>query len=155
MRDLPAPSRLSRRLIVGTLVLVLLGSVFVPTTTALVAPTRRALRVTWLVNNAREAYGLPRLPISYVLSKIARRHSRQMAEREILFHGDLARLLSRYDFELAVDNVGAGKRLSSIVRGFLGSPTHAAHIFDPRWRLTGVGVVRSESWIWVTQIFYT
>jgi uncharacterized protein YkwD len=77
-----------------------------------------------------------------------------MAEQEVLFHADLGSLLSRYAFELAVDNVGAGGRVSSIVKGFLGSPTHFAHILDPRWRLTGVGVVRSESRIWVTQIFY-
>ena len=85
------------------------------------------------------------------LCDIARRHSRRMADRGKLFHSKLDRLLGD-GISRVGENVAYAGSLSSALRGFLDSPPHLANIMGP-FTMTGVGVVRRDGTLWITQIF--
>ena len=94
---------------------------------------------------------LPPLELRENLCDIARRHSRRMADRGKLFHSKLDRLLGNGITSVG-ENVAYAGSLSSALQGFLDSPPHLANIMGP-FTMTGVGVVRRDGTLWITQIF--
>ena len=103
------------------------------------------------INATRSGAALPSLKMNERLSDVARRHSRRMAAAGELFHSDLERLLSRGTSSLG-ENVGYGGSLEQLRDAFMASPPHAHNILGSFER-TGVGVVRRDGTIWITQIF--
>jgi uncharacterized protein YkwD len=116
------------------------------------ATTSAEQAVHVLVNESRAASDVRLLRLSERLSRIAHRHSKEMATRRSLFHtclpceiGTVGRL---------GENVGFGADYPSVQAELMASSPHRANILNPRFRRVGVGVVRRGGLVWVTQIFY-
>jgi uncharacterized protein YkwD len=112
------------------------------------SPERRFVQ---MINVTRSGAALPTLDMSDRLSDVARRHSRRMASAGELFHSDLERLLG-HGISLLGENVGYGGSLEQLRDAFMASPPHAHNILGSFQR-TGVGVIRHDGTIWITQIF--
>jgi uncharacterized protein YkwD len=113
--------------------------------------TERAVHA--LVNEAREEVGRRVVGLSDRLSRIARQHSRAMADRQTLFHSCLTCRIGGNWRRLA-ENVGYGGSLEIVHRAFMDSAPHRSNILGRGFRQLGVGVVRAGGRLWVTQIFY-
>lgn len=108
-------------------------------------------RFAQMINDTRATTLLASLDMNERLTKIARRHSRLMAAEGDLYHSDLDRLLSA-NLSSVGENVGYGGSLGQLLRAFLASPPHAQNILGAYTR-TGVGIVRVDGRLWLTQIF--
>jgi uncharacterized protein YkwD len=142
-----SPRRAVRRAAAATVVVLAVGAV--PTARATTS-AEQAVHV--MINESRTDSGVRLLRLSERLSRIAHRHSKDMAIRRTLFHsclpceiGTLGRL---------GENVGFGANYAAVQAELLASPPHRANILNPRFRRVGVGVVRRGGLVWVTQIFY-
>jgi uncharacterized protein YkwD len=125
---------------------------------ALVAPPARATTsaeqaVHALINEVRADAGLRLVRLSERLSRIAHRHSKQMATQRTLSHSCLPCVIDGGWRKLA-ENVGYGADYQTVHQVFMNSEDHRANIMLPRFRRVGVGVVRRGGLAWVTQIFY-
>ena len=113
-------------------------------------------RVRNKINNERETRGKPRLRLNGDLSRIAERHSREMAESGSLYH--TSRLASRInrtgmDWRIIGENVGVGSSIGAVHDAFMKSDPHRRNILDRRFRKIGVGVFGSGGRVWITIIF--
>jgi uncharacterized protein YkwD len=106
-----------------------------------------------MINEARADAGVRLLPLSERLSRIAHRHSKQMASRNTLFHSCLTCSVGG-DWRKLAENVGYGADRATVQHEFLASPPHRENLLYPKYRRVGVGVVRRGGLVWVTQIFY-
>jgi uncharacterized protein YkwD len=113
--------------------------------------TERA--VQGLVNGARIEAGLRPLPLSDRLSRIARRHSRQMAVQRTLFHSCLPCVIGG-DWRKLSENVGFGPDYEGVHQRLMDSRPHRSNILGRGYRRVGVGVVRRGGLVWVTEIFF-
>jgi uncharacterized protein YkwD len=105
-----------------------------------------------LINQARADAGVRLLPLSDRLSRIAHRHSKQMADSGVLFHSCLT--CSIGSFRRLAENVGYGPDRVTVHNQLMASPPHRENLLHPKFRRVGVGVVRRGGLVWVTQIFY-
>lgn len=106
---------------------------------------------TQMVNDTRATTLLASLQLDERLTRIARRHSRQMAAEGELYHSDLDRLLSASVSSVG-ENVGYGSSLDQLLQAFMASPPHAANLLG-NYSKTGVGIVRLDGQLWITQLF--
>jgi len=109
---------------------------------------------------------VPALEYDEVIAAAARRHSRDMAEGRVPFghsgfqeRREMIRMRS-YLGELgeAAENVGytdftAGTAVAAILEGFVRSPGHRRNLEGGAFTRTGIGVARSGTTYFVTQIF--
>lgn len=108
-------------------------------------PQRRLLR---MINDARRRHDARPLKMARRLTRLARRHSRQMARSRTLFHS------SRRIGGTWGENVGyTYHRLRSIHRAFMRSRSHRRNILSRKFRRVGIGYDRSGRRLWVTEIF--
>ena len=129
------------------------GVVFAPSQ-ADAADTRRA-RMVRLTNDDREARDRRALDLDALLSRYAKRHSRDMAEAGQIFHTeDLAAKLRGRDWSIAGENVGMGTSLDGLEEAFMASKPHRRNILRRDYDDVAVGVVESDGNLWVTVIFY-
>jgi uncharacterized protein YkwD len=121
-------------------------------------------RSAQLINEARRAEGLAALPVDPLLSDIARRHSEDMRDRGYFGHVDpnghgfSDRLIEGgVAFSLVGENlarVGSSPDPASLAHdAFLGNPGHRANMLNPEFTEVGVGVARSSSTYWITQLY--
>jgi uncharacterized protein YkwD len=111
----------------------------------------REARLVRLTNHARLEHGLPRLHVRADLVRHARRHTRAMIADDRLYHSpDLASLCC---WRYLGENVGYGPTVRAVHRALLASGGHRANILDRGYRHLGVGVVRTDGRVWVTEIF--
>ncbi len=117
-----------------------------------------------LVNAARSDSNVqPQLDLEETISRVAREHSEAMRDQGFFGHegpagGIGARLRAAgIRFSTAGENLA---KLSSVPNPageaharFMASAEHRDLILDPRFQLGGVGVARSGSTYWLTQIF--
>lgn len=112
------------------------------------AASPQALQVVELVNQARQASGLPALAIDPRLTQVAAAHSRQMASSGTMAHegigdgtaGERIRAAAPGASRTA-ENVAMGQAdAAAVMRGWMDSPGHRANILDPRLRSIGVEV---------------
>jgi uncharacterized protein YkwD len=115
------------------------------------AARARERQFAQMVNDARGLALLSPLELNEELTLIARRHSKRMADRGKLFHSKLDRLLGDGRSRVA-ENVAYGGTLHSALEGFLDSPPHLANIMGD-YDETGVGIIRRDGVLWITQIF--
>lgn len=119
--------------------------------------------VVRLVNAHRVRRHLRALVADTALTRIAREHSRDMAERRVSFGHDgfddrVKEAERRFDFSEIAENVALndydrGRTALVAVRGWLGSPHHRENI-EGNFDRTGVGVARSGDGTWYyTQVF--
>jgi uncharacterized protein YkwD len=107
------------------------------------------------VNEIRDNHGLRRLDLNLRLSRYARKHSWSMARNRQLFHSaNLYTVVRRYGARTWGENVGRTTTLRQCVRLWMKSPSHRSNLLNRRFRKTGIGVVRSGGWLWITQIYY-
>lgn len=119
--------------------------------------------VVRLINAYRAGHHLRGLLVDTMLARIARDHSRDMAERRVPFghegFDDRAKEAERqFDYSEIAENVALNdyprsRTVTVAVNGWLGSPHHLANI-EGNFDRTGVGVVRSgNGTYYYTQIF--
>lgn len=107
-----------------------------------------------LTNQARTAQGKRRLRLDPELTRVARLHANEMAERDLLHHqpsGAFGRRVTRW--KTLGENVGVGTGVDAIQRAFLASPLHRKNIMLSGFRHIGVGVNQDGVRLWVTVIF--
>jgi uncharacterized protein YkwD len=107
-----------------------------------------------MMNDARSDHSVRRLRVTERLSKLARRHSKRMAERGELYHSNLRRMFRGFNYRMVGENVGYGGSLGQLLEAFMDSPPHAQNLLG-RWRRTGVGMAWKGDRVWVTQLFLT
>ncbi len=123
----------------------------------LVAPPRAAYaqdtntfvqQVVELTNAERASAGLPPLKLQQNLCDAAMWMTRDMAENDYFSHTDTQGRVSHEritafaytDAQRTAENLAAGQPTpADVVAGWLASPAHRAHIFDPDVREIGVG----------------
>jgi uncharacterized protein YkwD len=106
-----------------------------------------------MMNQVRNNHGVRTLPVTERLSDLARRHSRQMAKQNTLFHSDLRQTFRGFNYRMVGENVGYGGSLDQLLDAFMDSPPHRENLVG-RWRKTGVGVYHQGNRVWITQLFY-
>jgi uncharacterized protein YkwD len=116
------------------------------------ATTETERAVHTMVNETRVQEGRRALGLSDRLSRIARRHSRAMANQQTLFHSCLCTVGGNW--RRLAENVGYGGTLDIVHRAFMDSTRHRSNILGRGFRQLGVGVVRQGGRLWVTQIFF-
>lgn len=116
------------------------------------------------INQVRQKQKLQPLKNNERLAEVARKYSREMAEKNFFSHTgvDGSTLASRVEasgiiYWLVGENLFKGTNLNEPVRiavkGWLESPGHRANIIRPSFTETGVGVWRVNNTYYITQLF--
>ena len=104
------------------------------------------------VNASRAAAGRPALSLRADLSAVALRWSQKMAASGTLAHNpNLTRQVSGWRW--VGENVGYGPDWHAVQVAFMNSAGHRSNILDRDYTQIGIGVVRSGSRVWITQVF--
>jgi tetratricopeptide (TPR) repeat protein len=120
------------------------------------------LKMLRLLNQERRSKGLRPLSYNEILAVIARNHSKEMAEYDIVSHyspvygyGLKERLQPTFPaFEIMAENVAMGKNLDEIHQNLLQSPLHYGNIINPEFEIVGIGLVKKTPFLYyATQIF--
>lgn len=113
-------------------------------------------------NAERSDAGLGKLKIDPELSKIARKHTKEMLSRvslpvdsNDLWHTSQTQVLNRLagGWTLWGENVGYGGGVASLHTAFMNSPLHRANIMNGQFKWVGVGVIKKHGYMWVTVTF--
>ena len=106
------------------------------------------------INRARSNHGLGRLSLDPELSKAAKVHTRDMAERSQLYHTPSDALRARVtNWTVLGENVGVGGGVRSLHTAFMNSPLHRDNVLHSPYRHVGIGVVNRDGRMWVTVLF--
>lgn len=104
------------------------------------------------INGARGSRGIVKLDKDPQLSKVARRHSRRMADRKDVYHsGDLGNVVTKWN--MLAENVGNAQNVKQMHKAFMDSSAHRYNILDSSFAHVGIGVVKAHGRIWVTEVF--
>jgi uncharacterized protein YkwD len=119
------------------------------------AGTRLRSTMVPLINDDRADRDRATLKLDLELSRYAKRHSQNMADRGEIFHThDLAAKLKGKSWSIAGENVGMGPSLPDLEAAFMASTPHRRNILNREFDHLAVGVVESHGNFWVTVIFY-
>lgn len=142
--------RLRSRRLLSVLALTLsFGLLAAPAAGALPEKERRALS---LADVKRERADRSSLVVCDDLNRVAERWSRRMARSGDLAHNPRTRdEIGRWTRWGEI--VGTASTVDDAMRAFFGSSGHAGHLLSGEYTETGIGVVRDDGRIWVTQIF--
>ena len=103
------------------------------------------------INEARQRRGLGALRWDKQLGYVARKHARQMATNNAVYHDpNMGEEITRW--RTLGQNTGAGRNCRGLFRSFMQSHTHRDNILG-RWRFLGVGIEYSGRKIFVQQVF--
>lgn len=117
--------------------------------------TSKEQRVLHMINASRSAREVGTLSLSERLSRMARRHSRNMAQQRLLFHQScLSCRFPSGSWKLLGENVGAAPSLRRVHRMMMKSAGHRDILLNGNFDRVGVGVVKRGGSYWVTEIFY-
>ena len=109
------------------------------------------------VKAERVSHGRSYLRLDPELSRVARAHSQDMAERARLYHSSTRVLVNRLtNWEEVGENVGKGDLDhdgADYTRAFMRSPLHRANVLLRGWKSIGVGVARRDGQRYVTVLF--
>jgi uncharacterized protein YkwD len=139
----------------ATLLLTLLTAVWL----LLPAPRAEAAtagekQVRQMINHERATHGKDSLGMMGRLVTIARRHSREMANNQALYHNDdLGSELSSLNPKRWGENVGRGQSLKTLHDLFMNSSPHRKNILKGAYDRVGVGVVVRDGVTYVTVVF--
>ena len=128
----------------------------------------------WIViyaNKARKTRKIRPFRSNYILKRIARRHSRKMAKRGKIWHGDGVARATSSSFISPYVGENVGLMYSGRVKGYrrkiktnkdialaahlswMKSSGHRRNILDPAFTHIGVGVKRRHNEFYLTQLF--
>ena len=112
------------------------------------------------INESRARNGLPKLELNPLLALAARAHALEMARQRQVTHRfpQEAELRLRVAdtglrFDFAGENVGVASDAEQADQAFLSSPGHRENILQPAANAVGVGAIRTEEGLWVTEDF--
>ena len=106
------------------------------------------------MNLARSLAGVGRLELDKQLSRVARHHAWEMWDKHTLYHTPSDKLRWRVTrWNMLGENVGVGGSVLDLHQAFMNSPAHRENILRGRYQHVGVGVKKSDNYIWVTVIF--
>ncbi len=120
------------------------------------------LKMLQLLNQERRSKGLQPLSYNEILAVIARNHSKEMSEYDVVSHyspvygyGLKERLQPTFPvFKTMAENVALGKNLDEIHQNLLKSPLHYENIINPEYDIVGIGLVKKTPFLYyATQIF--
>jgi len=138
--------------IVAALLAAFLVVGLVPTADAQTTARHTMLALTNEDRTDREVAGLE---LNIRLSRVAKRHSREMADAGSIYHSsNLTGALAPYDWSIGGENVGSGGSLESLEKAFMASTAHRKNILRKSFDHVGIGVVKRDGTYWVTLIFY-
>lgn len=105
--------------------------------------------------NASRARGdKPPLILDKELSKVARKHTREMTSKDLLYHTPDNSMRRRVtNWQLIGENVGVGASVDSLQVAFMNSPDHRVNIMKGGFKYVGIGTSRAYGQLWVTVIF--
>jgi uncharacterized protein YkwD len=126
-----------------------------PSLRSVAGTTSKEQRVLHMINASRSARGVGTLSLSERLSRMARRHSRNMAQQRLVFHQScLSCRFPSGSWKLLGENVGAAPSLRRVHRMMMKSAGHRDILLNGNFDRVGVGVVKRGGSYWVTEIFY-
>lgn len=106
------------------------------------------------INAARRGSSRVPLKLDPQLTKVARKHTREMTSKNLLHHTDTAAFRQRVtNWELLGENVGVGSTVESLDRAFMRSPTHRENVLYSSFRHVGIGTRIRHGRLWVTVVF--
>lgn len=113
-----------------------------------------------LINQERAKAGVPALTFDERLTSAARKHSQRMIDQDTLSHqlpGEDPLLLRLTAQNVRTDHDGENIALNGDVvsahAALMESPKHRANILNPQFNAVGIGVVRSDELVYVTEDF--
>lgn len=109
-------------------------------------------RFAQLIAGERAHAGLASYRVAPDLADVARAHAEVMAAGGRLYHNPSLREQVQ-DWEVVGENVGRGEAVEEIHQALMDSSTHRRQIVSTRFVEVGVGVVRRDGLIWVSQVF--
>jgi uncharacterized protein YkwD len=108
-----------------------------------------------LVNESRISHGLQGVRMNSRLSREALQHSIEMGRRYVLFHtSNLWDLVRPYDARTWGENIAYAGTLLRVEQLWMQSHHHRVNLLNPAFRSAGIGVARTEGWLWVTLQLY-
>lgn len=108
------------------------------------------------INNERLAEAMGKLHLDPELSKVARKHTKEMIQADKgLFHTTSEQFHKRItNWNLVGENVGYGGGVNSLHEAFMDSPPHAHNVLTAAFVYVGIGARRDkDGTMWVTIIF--
>ena len=106
------------------------------------------------INSARGNNDLTKLSLDPELSRAARKHTKEMVERNELYHTPSDALRNRVTNWIVLgENVGVGGSVASLHEAFMNSPAHRDNVLHAAYRHVGIGVKKVGDRMWVTIIF--
>jgi uncharacterized protein YkwD len=128
-----------------------------PASAATLTPRARMYHAT---NHSRAHNGVRKVDIHWQISKLARRHSIAMANRNEIFHTSTSVIQRTYlkgvNWGTWGENVGVtGGSIADLQQAFMKSYYHRENILNQRFRRVALGTYRDDAGLlWVTVFFY-
>ena len=117
-------------------------------------PKAKEKRFVRKINRARSRNDARLLRLDPQISRVARKHTREMVNHRLLFHTSDATLNRRVtNWEILGENVGVKGSVRLLHRTFMKSPVHRYNILRRGFRYVGVGTKRAYGVLWVTVVF--
>jgi uncharacterized protein YkwD len=116
---------------------------------------KKERRFTRKMNAARDDSNKQKLRLDPEISKVARKHTREMIKAATLHHTPSTTLARRVTkWTVLGENVGVGGSVSSLHDAFMNSPSHKSNILYSTFKHIGVGTKKDANGrLWVTVIF--
>lgn len=116
---------------------------------------KKERRFTRKMNSERDDSNRQALRLDPEISKVARKHTREMIRAATLQHTPSTTLARRVtNWSVLGENVGVGGSVSSLHDAFMNSPSHKDNILYSTFKHVGVGTKKDDSGrLWVTVIF--
>lgn len=111
-------------------------------------------RMLNLVNNARKDHGLSPVRMGASMRKKARRHSVRMSNRGSLFHTSCLSCVSPKPYRSLGENVAMAGTVRRAHQNLMRSSAHRRIILCGCFKRVGIGVVRRNGRVWVTQRYW-
>ena len=106
------------------------------------------------INTARKGAGKGTLRLDPQLSKAARVHTKEMVNKNLLYHTPTTTLKKRVtNWRELGENVGVGSTVTSLHSAFMNSTAHRDNILYTGFRYVGIGAIKAGGRLWVTVIF--
>jgi uncharacterized protein YkwD len=107
-----------------------------------------------MINQARGSAGVSGLALNDRLSGIAQEHSQRMSQESRLVHHECLGCTMRDGaWRILGENVGAGSGIAAVHREMMQSSSHRENILRRGFDRVGIGIVRIDGLVWVTEVF--